>query len=148
MQAVTYVKTSGLLLLSILPLSFIGYFFSTGHETLFFLYEWILAAVVVMAGIVALRGAFKTEDQLKWILISILTFVVQFSVLSLFLGPFTVYPMIIIYFAVTVAAFCIYIFTLFKVDRYRFINVLFLVISSLFTFYMMFLQMLWGKDLT
>jgi hypothetical protein len=145
MQTVRYVKTSGLLLLAILPISFVGYLLSVDHENLFFLYEWMLVALVIGAGAVALWGAIKATDKLRWVLISVLAFILQFSVLGLFLGPYSVYQMFNVYYAVTALAFCIYIFTLFTVTLYRYIIVLFMVMSSLFTFYMMFLQALWGK---
>lgn len=148
MQATQYVKRSSFLLLAVIPISLIGYFFAVDYENLFFLYEWTLMGVILGAGVLALTGALKTTGKEKWILFSILMFCVQFAVLGLFLGPFSVYPMFYVYYGATAISFGILIYTISRVDRYRFIPVLLLVVSVLFTFYVNFLQMLWGKVLS
>ncbi|MDM5317443.1 hypothetical protein QUF49_15640 [Fictibacillus sp. b24] len=148
MQAIQYVKRSSYLLLVVIPISLMGYFFAVNHENLFFLYEWALMLIIFGAGVFALIGALKTKGKEKWILFSILMFCVQFAVLGLFLGPFSVYPMFYVYYGAAAISFGIIIYTIFRVDLYRFIPVSLLIVSVLITFYMNFLQMLWGKDLS
>ncbi len=148
MHAFQYIKRSLFLLLAVIPVSLIGYFFAVDQENLFFLYEWTLMAVILGAGVWALTGALKTTGKEKWILFSILMFCVQFAVFGLFLGPWTFYSMLFVYYVATAIGIAVYGYTLFKVDRYRFISVIFMILSVLFTLYMMVLNSLWGKDLS
>lgn len=148
MEAIQYVKRSSFLLLATIPLSLIGYFFAVDNENLFFLYEWTMMLIILGAGVLALTGALKTTGKEKWILFSILLFCVQFAVLGSFLGPFSVYPLFYVYYGASAISIGILVFTIFRVDQYRFIPVSLLILSVLFTFYMNFLQMLWGKDLS
>lgn len=148
MQTVQYVKSSTLLLLAILPVSFIGYLFAADYENLFFVYEWVLAAMVIASGVLALLGAIRTTDKLRWVLISVLAFITQFSVLGLFLGPYSIYPMFVVFYLVTFLSIGSYVVTIIVADRYKFIPVILLIISVLFTLYMILLNSLWGKDLS
>ncbi|MQR97227.1 hypothetical protein [Fictibacillus phosphorivorans] len=148
MDSNPYVKRSSFLLLSIFPVLIVGYYFAVNHENLFFLYEWALIVVVLGVGSISLIGAIKTKEKEKWVLLSILAFCVQFAVLGLFLGPLHYYPMFYVYYAATILAMTVFGITLSKVDNYRYISVIFMIISVLLTLYMIILQSLWGQDLT
>lgn len=73
---------------------------------------------------------------------------IQFSVLSLFLGPFTKYAIFMVYYLVAFIAFVVFIVTIKKVDKFKYIPIFFTVISIIFTLYMFLLNNLWGKDLS
>lgn len=148
MQTVHYIRTSSFLLIAIIPISVIGYLLAVDYEDLFYLYEWALSVLIAGAGGLALMGAVQMNGRIRWVQLSVLAFCVHFSVLGLFLGPFTIYPMFGVYYLVTVLALLVYVYTLFKVKQYRSVPVLLMVGSSLMTFYMMFLHMLWGANLT
>ncbi|MGA4720999.1 hypothetical protein [Fictibacillus nanhaiensis] len=148
MDSDQYVKRSSYLMLTIFPVLMVGYYFAVNHENLFFLYEWTLIIIVLGAGLMSLIGAIKTKGKEKWVLFSILAFCVQFAVLGLFLGPLTFYPMFFVYYPATILAMTVYGITLSKVDDYRFISVIFMIISVLLTLYMVLLQSFWGQDLT
>jgi hypothetical protein len=148
MDSNQYVKRSSLLLLAIFPVLIVGYYFAVNHENLFFLYEWTLIVVVLGAGLMSLIGSIKTKENEKWVLLSILAFCVQFAVLGLFLGPLHYYSMFFVYYLATILGMTVFGITLSKVDNYRFISVIFMIISVLLTVYMIFLQSLWGQDLT
>ncbi|ANC76202.1 hypothetical protein ABE65_005010 [Fictibacillus phosphorivorans] len=148
MDSNQYVKRSSFLLLSIFPVLMVGYYFAVNHENLFFLYEWMLIVVVLGAGLMSLIGAIKTKEKEKWVLLSIIAFCVQFAVLATFLGPLTFYPMFFLYYTATILAMTVFGITLSKVDNYRYISVIFMIISVLLTVYMIILQSLWGQDLT
>ena len=148
MQTVHYIRTSSFLLIAIIPISVIGYLLAVDYEDLFYLYEWALSVLIAGAGGMALTGAVQMNGRIRWVQLSVLAFCVHFSVLGLFLGPFTIYPMFGVYYLVTVLALLVYVYTLFKVKQYRSVPVLLMVGSSLMTFYMMFLHMLWGANLT
>lgn len=148
MQTVHYIRTSFFLLVAIIPMSVIGYLLAVDYEDLFYLYEWALILLIAGAGGMALTGAVQTNGRIRWVLLSVLAFCVHFSVLGLFLGPFSIYPFVWVYYLVTVLALLVYVYTVFKVKQYRSVPVLLLIGSSLMTFYMMFLHMLWGANLT
>ncbi|MBD7963632.1 hypothetical protein [Fictibacillus norfolkensis] len=148
MDSNQYVKRSSLLLLAIFPVLIVGYYFAVNHENLFFLYEWTLIVVVLGAGLMSLIGSIKTKEKEKWVLLSILAFCVQFAVLGLFLGPLHYYSMFFVYYLATILGMTVFGITLSKVDNYRFISVIFMIISVLLTVYMILLQSLWGQDLT
>lgn len=148
MQTVHYIRTSFFLLVAIIPMSVIGYLLAVDYEDLFYLYEWALILLIAGAGGMALTGAVQTNGRIRWVLLSVLAFCVHFSVLGLLLGPFSIYPFVWVYYLVTVLALLVYVYTVFKVKQYRSVPVLLLIGSSLMTFYMMFLHMLWGANLT
>jgi hypothetical protein len=143
-----YVKRSSFFLLAIFPVMIMGYYFAVYHESLFFLYEWALVLLVLGAGLSSLFGAVIAKGNEKWVLFSILAFSIQFASLGLFLGPLYFYPMFFVYYAATILAMTVYGITLVKVDHYRFISIIFMIVSVLLTLYMFLLQSLWGKDLT
>ncbi|WP_137790296.1 hypothetical protein [Bacillus sp. E(2018)] len=148
MDSNQYVKRSSFFLLAIFPVMIVGYYFAVNHENLFFLYEWALVLLVLGAGLFSLFGAVKVKGKEKWALFSILAFSIQFASLGLFLGPLHFYPMFFVYYTVTVLAMIVFGSALAKVDNYRFISVIFMILSVLLTLYMILLQSLWGKDLT
>lgn len=143
-----YVKRSSFFLLAIFPVMIVGYYFAVYHESLFFLYEWALVLLVLGAGLFSLFGAVIAKGKEKWVLFSILAFSIQFASLGLFLGPLTFYPMFFVFYAATILAMTVYGITLAKVNHYRFISVIFMIVSVLLTLYMILLQSLWGQDLT
>lgn len=146
MTSVQYVKSSSLLLLFIIPLSIIGYIFAIHNEDLFFLYEWAIVILVLCSGILAFMGSVKAKDKLKWILFSVLAFTVQISVLGLFLGPFSIYPMFFVYYMITFISLGIYVTSLLNATRFKSIVTILIVVSGLLTIYMIFLHGLWGTD--
>ncbi|WP_374722508.1 hypothetical protein [Peribacillus tepidiphilus] len=142
-----YVKVSGYLILAILPLSLIGYYFSGHHESVFFLYEWLFFTLLLGALTFSIIGVFKNREQ-RWSLYSMVAFIVQFSVLSLFLGPLTFYQMFYFYYiTATIGAF-VYIWSIRKTKNYRFLPIVFFIISAMLTLYIVILNNLWGKDLS
>jgi len=148
LKELRYITINSLLLLAIAPISLIGYFFAVHNESLFFLYEWLLSLMIVGVILLAIVGIIKIKSKLKWISISILAFMIQFSVLSLFLGPFTKYPLFILYYFIAAIAFVLFILTIKKVDKFKFIPINFIVLSIILTLYMILLNNLWGKDLS
>lgn len=138
-------KLSIITLLAILPLSAVGYYFAVRHESLFFLYEWMLAALVILSAFFSIRSM---RNGVNWPARSVLAFTLQFSVLGLFLGPFSNYEMIIMYFVVAVLSVAVYIITLRKNKTYRGIPIVFTIVTGLFTVYMVFICMLWGSNLS
>ena len=148
MRTVHYIRASSFLLAAIIPISMIGYLLAVDYEDLFYLYEGALIVLIAGAGAMALTGAVQTDSRIRWVLLSVLAFCVHFSVLGLFLGHFSIYPMFWVYYLVTVLALLVYVYTLFKVKQYRSVPVFLMIGSSLMTFYMMFLHMLWGANLT
>lgn len=143
-----YIKINVLLLFAIIPLSIVGYLFAVSYESLFFIYEWLLALLIISAMIWAVVSIVKIKTPLRWISISILAFLVQFSVLSLFLGPYTVNSFFCVFYVVTCLEVIILIMAIKKVKRFRHLPILFLIISGILTVYMMFLNSLWGSNLS
>lgn len=148
MKELRYLTINSLLLLAIVPLSLIGYVFAVYNESLFFIYEWLFSLNVVGVFILAIIGIVKIQSKLKWISISILAFMIQFSVFSLFLGPFTKYPLFTLYYFIAGIAFVLFILAIRKVDKFKFIPIIFTVLSIILTLYMILLNNLWGKDLS
>ncbi|EZP75654.1 hypothetical protein H839_15037 [Parageobacillus genomosp. 1] len=148
MGEIKYIKINALLLLAIIPLSVVGYLFAVYNESLFFLYEWLLTLLILSSTILSIISIIKIRGNLKWVSISILAFLVQFSVLSLFLGPFTKYGLFSVFYIVTFFAIIIFIVTFRKVEKFKSIPMIFIIVSIMFTFYMFLLNSLWGRDLT
>jgi hypothetical protein len=144
---IKYIKLNAFLLLAIIPLSVVGYFFAVYNESLFFLYEWLLTLLILASIIFSIISIVKIKSDLKWISISILVFLVQFSVLSLFLGPFTEYGLFSLFYIVTSCAVIVFIVAFRKVDKFKFLPIIFIIFSVAFTFYMLLLNNLWGRDL-
>ncbi|WP_163152595.1 hypothetical protein [Anoxybacillus sp. MB8] len=109
MGEIKYIKINALLLLAIIPLSVIGYLFAVYNESLFFLYEWLLTLLILVSTILSIISIVKIKGNLKWVSISILAFLVQLSILSLFLGPFTKYSLFSVFYIVTFFAIIIFI---------------------------------------
>ncbi|WP_456270951.1 hypothetical protein [Bacillus sp. AK031] len=148
MGELNYIKLNTILLLAIIPLFAVGYFFAVSNESMFFLYEWLLTLLISSSIIVSLVSIFKIKSGLKWISASILAFLVQFSAMSLFLGPFTEYWGFTLFYIAAFCALVVFIVTLKKADKFKFIPVLFMVLTLFFTLYMILLNNLWGKDLS
>jgi hypothetical protein len=145
---IKYIKINALLLLAIIPLSVVGYLFGVYNKSLFFLYELLLTLLIVGSTVLSIISIVKIKGNLKWISISILAFLIQFSVLSLFLGPFTKYGLFSIFYIVTFFATIIFIITFIKVKKFKLLPIIFIIVSIIFTFYMLFLNSLWGRDLS
>jgi hypothetical protein len=145
---IKYIKINALLLLAIIPLSVVGYLFAVYNESLFFLYEWLLTLLILSSIILSIISIIKIKGNLKWVSISILAFLVQFSVLSLFLGPFTVYGLFSVFYIVTFFAMIIFIVAFRKARKFKSIPMIFIIVSIMFTFYMFLLNSLWGRDWT
>jgi hypothetical protein len=143
-----YIKINTLLLLAIIPISIVGYLFAVFNESLFFLFEWLFTLLILVSIIFSIISIVKIKSSLKWIPISILAFLVQFSVLSLFLGPFTEYRIFSLFYIVTFLAVVVFIIAFRKVNKFKFIPIIFLIFSITFTFYMLLLNNLWGTDLS
>ncbi|WP_163100334.1 hypothetical protein [Peribacillus alkalitolerans] len=142
-----YVKVTSLLLLSILPFSLIGYWFAVDHEHLFFLYEGALLFIILATFFFAIKGVSKDKKN-KWTLISTLGFTFQMAILFLFLGPFTHYVFILIYYVATIVAAIMMIMSLKKMHKNRYLPITFLVISIISTLYVILLNNLWGSNLS
>lgn len=138
-------KLNAYLLLTIIPLSILGYYFAASHESLFFLYEWLLSALVIFSILFSIKNIVSIRNEMKWVAVSILAFLLQFSVLGLFLGPLTHYPMFNLYFVFALLAFVVFIITFFKINNLRRIPIIFILITGLFTLYMMLLNSMWGN---
>lgn len=136
------------LLVLIIPLSVLGYYFAVSKESLFFLYEWLLAAIIISSILFSVKNIVSIKNRLKWIAISILAFSIQLSVLCLFLGPLTHYVMIYLYYVVAILAFVVFFITIGKNKTFRVIPILFAIITGFITLYMVFLNVLWGNNLS
>jgi hypothetical protein len=145
---IKYIKINALLLLAIIPLSVVGYLFRVYNESLFFLYELLLTLLILGSTILSIISIVKIKGNLKWGSISILAFLIQFSVLSLFLGPFTRYDLFSVFYIVTFFATIIFIITFVKVEKFKLLLIIFIIVSIIFTFYMLLLNSLWGRDLS
>ncbi|TLS37171.1 hypothetical protein [Pseudalkalibacillus caeni] len=145
MSEVKSIKVNALMLLMIIPLSLLGYYFAVEKESLFFIYEGLFSLLIVSSVIMAMRNIVKSESSLKWVSVSILAFLLQLSVLGIFLGPFSFYSMFYLYYVTAIITIMVYVISLTKAERFKFLPVLFIVLSVLMTFYMIFLNMLWGK---
>lgn len=148
LEEIKYVKRTIFLLLATIPLSIVGYLFAVYNESLFFLYEWLLTLLILASMILSIIGIVKMKSNLKWISISILAFLVQFSALCLFLGPFTKYGLFSLFYIVTVIAFVVFIMAYRKADKFKWLPIIFTILSATFTLYILLLNNLWGKDLS
>lgn len=148
MMEIKYLKTSLILLTAIIPLSVIGYLFAVYEESLFFLYEWSLGIIIIALVIFSGMSVIQTKGNLKWISISLLAFLIHFSVLGLFLGPFTSSSLFLPFYVISILALAIYVNTFKKIEKYKFIPAAFSFFSVLFLAYMLLLNVLWGQDLS
>lgn len=145
MRETSNLKLNVYLLLAIIPLSALGYYFAVQKEELFFLYEWLLAALVIVSVLLSIKNIVSIKNEQKWIAVSILAFLLQFSVLGLFLGPLTHYWVIYLYYVVAVLSVVIFIITMGKSKRLKMVPIVFTILTALFTFYMLFLNAMWGN---
>lgn len=148
MKETFYLKLNGYLLLTIIPLSMLGYYFAVHNESMFFLYEWLLVALVIMLAGFSIRNIVLIRETTRWVAISILTFLMQFSVLGLFLGPFSYFLMIYLYYAVAILSIIIFIITMRKNKTLKSIPIILIILTGFFTLYMVFLNMIWGSSLS
>lgn len=143
-----FLKFNAYFLLTIIPASFMGYYFAVHKESLFFLYEWMLSGIVIISILFAIKNMVSIKNERKWVAISIFSFLIQFSLLGLFLGPFTYYFMFYLYFAAAILSFLVFIITIRTNNSLRIIPVIFIILTGIFTLYMILLMALWGNDLS
>jgi hypothetical protein len=142
------IKTNAYLLFAILPFSIIGYLFAIYEESLFFLYEWSLTLLISASIVLSIFSIIKIKSNLKWISTSILAFLVQLSVLCIFLGPVTSRLLFPLFYIISFLSIFIFVAALRKIDKFKFLPVTFIFLSVILTLYMVFLNSLWGEDLT
>ncbi|PQD93887.1 hypothetical protein CYL18_17150 [Pradoshia eiseniae] len=135
-------------MLVIIPLSILGYYFAVNNESLFFLYEWLLAALVIALVIFSIKNILSIKNNLRWVAASILAFLIQFSVLALFLGPLTHHLMFYLYYICAIVSITVFIITIRKNKTLRVIPLIFFMLTRLFTFYILTLNALWGTNLS
>lgn len=148
MKEIFHLKLNVYLLLLIIPLSVLGYYFAVNNESLFFLYEWSLAALLIILIVLSIKNSVSIKNNLKWVAISNVAFLIQFSILGLFLGPLTYYQMFYLYYVFAIGSFLIFILTIRKNKDVRMIPIIFMILTGLFTFYIVFINLLWGTDLS
>ena len=141
-------KLNMYLLLIIIPLSALGYYFAVNNESLFFIYEWLLAALVIALVIFSIKNILSIKDNLRWVAASILAFLIQFSVLALFLGPLTHHLMFYLYYICAIVSITVFIITIRKNKTLRVIPLIFFMFTGLFTLYILALNALWGTNLS
>jgi hypothetical protein len=142
------IKINAYLLLLVIPLSAAGYYFAVNKESLFFIYEWLLIVLVGGSIILAVFNIIKIKSKLKWIPASILSFLIQFTVFGLFMGPLTYSFLFYVYYLVALAAFVVFITTLKKNGTFKTIPIIFSILTVILTLYMAFLNALWGNRLS
>ncbi|MGV3464982.1 MAG: hypothetical protein ACO1OT_06795 [Heyndrickxia sp.] len=138
-------KLNVYLLLAILPLSAIGYYLAVQKEELFFLYEWLLTALVIVSAILSIKNIISIRNEQKWVAISILAFLIQLSVFALFLGPLTYYWLIYLYYAVAFISIVAFFMTIGKIKSLKAVPIIFTTLTVIFSFYMVFLNAMWGS---
>ena len=141
-------KLNVYLLLIIIPLSILGYYFAVNNESLFVFYEWLLAALVIALVIFSIKNILSIKNNLRWVAASILAFLIQFSVLALFLGPLTHYLMFYLYYLSAIVSITVFIIAIRKNKTLRVIPLIFFMLTGLFTLYILALNALWGTNLS
>ncbi|WP_206591937.1 hypothetical protein [Bacillus coahuilensis] len=119
---------------------------AVNNEAMFVLYEWILAILVVSLLFLSFVGMVNIKTKQKWIMAAFLAFTIQFSALCLFLGPFTFYSAYYVYYGLAFVSLAIYLLTIRKVDRMRYIPISFTFLTTITILYMMVTQSLWGAS--
>lgn len=142
----SYIKINALILMMILPLSLIGYQLAVSNEEMFFVYEWSLVVLVLISLILAGVTSVIYKSSNTWLSYAILGFDLQFAVFGLFIGPYTSYNLFFVYYLFSAIALLIFILTLRKVKVFRYLIVIFIIVTILLTSYMVLLQMLWGTN--
>ncbi|WP_047154509.1 hypothetical protein [Aneurinibacillus tyrosinisolvens] len=148
MKEARLIKNNTYLLFAVVPLSIVGYLFAVYEESLFFLYEWFLTLLLAGSVILSIVSIIKIKSALKWISISFLAFLIQFSTLSLFLGPFTFRALFPLFYVVALLSILIFVITHKKVDKFKSLPIIFIFLSIIFLFYMVTLNSLWGANLS
>ena len=143
---ISYIKINALLLLSIIPLSIIGYFLAVSTEPMFFVYEWSLVVILSCSLLLSIGTAVVYNSSLKWLSYSILAFVIQFSVFCLFIGPYTVYWLFFVYYIVAIFSSAVFVHTIRKGLPLRFMMIVFIICTFGLTAYMVLLNNLWGVN--
>jgi hypothetical protein len=144
-KEIHYLKLNVYLLLLIIPLSALGYYFAVHNESLFFLYEWLLVALVIVSILFSIKNIVSIKNERKWIAISILAFLIQFSVLGLFLGPLSNKLMIYLFYIVAILSFVIFIISIRKNKILKTIPIVFMILTGIFMLYMVFINAMWGN---
>jgi hypothetical protein len=142
----SYVKINALILLMILPLSMIGYQFAVSNEEMFFVYEWSLVVLLLISFILAGATSVIYNSSNTWLSYAILSFDLQFAVFGLFMGPYTSYELFFVYYLCSAIALIIFIITLKNVKVFRYLIMIFTIVTVLLTSYMVLLQSLWGTN--
>ncbi|WP_409305121.1 hypothetical protein [Peribacillus sp. SCS-155] len=148
MKGTYSIKLNLYLLLMIIPLSALGYYFAVHDKTRFFLYEWLLAAIVIVSLFLSIKSIISSTNGSRWASMSIFAFLVQFSVLALFLGPLTHYAMFYVYYVATAFSLTVFIMAIRKKTALRLIPAIFILLSCSFTIYVLFLHALWAHNLS
>ena len=139
-------KLNAYLLLLIIPISIVGYYFAVEKENLFFVYEWMLTVFVITLILYSIKNVLMIRNSLIWVAISIFVFLIQFAVFALFLGPLSNFAMIIVYYLAAIISFIVYVITLIKSNKMRMVPIIFIFITGIFTFYMVFINAMWGNS--
>ncbi|MFB1082515.1 hypothetical protein [Jeotgalibacillus sp. JSM ZJ347] len=129
-----------------LPLFVVGYQLAVHEERLFWVFEWSYYALVAVLLIFAIWNMAAVKGRSKWAAGAIAAFLLQLSVLSLYVGPFTVYAMFFVFYAVTATVLFILIMAFRKTDRYRGMIGLFISFSIVMVLYMALIQSLYGVN--
>ncbi|MBM7578553.1 hypothetical protein [Jeotgalibacillus terrae] len=140
------IQTNAWLLLLMIPLFVMGYSFAVDAERLFWVFEWSYYVLIAALLIFALWNTAAAKGSLKWAAGAIAAFLLQLIVLSLYVGPFTIYAMFFVFYAVTAAVLFILIMAFRKTDRYRVMIGLFIGLSIIMVLYMALIQSLWGVN--
>lgn len=138
-------KLNAYLLLLIIPISVVGYYFAVEKENLFFVYEWMLTVFVITLMLYSIKNILMIKNSLIWVAISIFVFLIQFAVFGLFLGPFSNFAMIIVYYLAAIISLIVYVITLIKSNKMRMVPIIFIIITGIFTFFMVFITAMWGN---
>ncbi|WP_236036300.1 hypothetical protein [Heyndrickxia oleronia] len=138
-------KLNAYLLLLIIPISIVGYYFAVEKENLFFVYEWMLTVFVITLMLYSIKNVLMIRNSLIWVAISIFVFLIQFAVFALFLGPLSNFAMINVYYLAAIISFIVYVITLIKSNKMRMVPIIFIFITGIFTFYMVFINAMWGN---
>ncbi|MGE6204467.1 hypothetical protein [Guptibacillus hwajinpoensis] len=146
LNELSYIKINALLLLAIIPLSIIGYFLAASDESLFFVYEWALVVLLSCTFLLSIVTAIVYKSLLLWLSLSFLAFILQFAVFCLFIGPYTFYPLFFAYYAMATISIVVSIITFKKGLPFRFIAVVFIIVTVIMTAYMILLHSLWGVN--
>ncbi|TFE00823.1 hypothetical protein [Jeotgalibacillus sp. R-1-5s-1] len=140
------IQTNAWLMLLFIPLFVTGYMLAVYEESLFGLFEWGYWTLISALFIFAVWNTTITKGPSKWAATSMAAFLMQLAVLSLFLGPFSIYSMFFVFYAVAAVVLITFILALKKTDRFKGLIALFLGLSIVMVVYMAVIQSLWGVN--